>query len=83
MSKKYGYHVTKIEKGILGDVSKVEEELAEYKDAMKQGSEIMAVVELADVYGALEALCEKHNLTMKDLKKFSKITKRAFRNGHR
>jgi len=43
----------------------------------------MAVVELADVYDALEALCEKHNLTMKDLKKFSKITKRAFRNGHR
>ncbi len=33
--------------------------------------------------GALEALAESHGLKMKDLKKMSHITKRAFKNGHR
>ena len=43
----------------------------------------MAIVELADIYGALEAVAKSHNLSMKDLKKMSKLTKRAFKNGHR
>jgi hypothetical protein len=53
MSK--GYHIADIPKGILGEISKIEEEIAEYKDARAQDSKIMMAVELADLYGAISA----------------------------
>jgi hypothetical protein len=81
--KKAGYHLTEIPKGKLGDISKIEEEMLELKDADKQKCKVMVLVELSDLYGAMEEYCKKYNLKMKDLKKFSKITKRAFKNGRR
>ena len=81
--EKPGYHLKKINKGVYGEISKVEEEISEFKDALEQNSKIMADVELADVYGALEAVAVARGLSMKDLKIMSKITKRAFLNGHR
>ncbi len=78
-----GYHLTTIPKGILGEISTLEEELLELKDAEQQQSKIMMLVELADLYGAIEEYVKKQHLTMKDLKKFSQITKRAFKNGRR
>jgi hypothetical protein len=79
-----GYHTVDIPKGELGEFSKIKEECLELEDALEQGSEIMALVELADLYGAIEAYLEKHHkLTVGDLKKFSDITKRAFKNGRR
>ncbi len=78
-----GYHLKKIKKGELGKISKVQEEVLEYMDAKKQKCEIMQELELADIYGALEALAESHGLKMKDLKKMSHITKRAFKSGCR
>ena len=83
MSSPKSYHLKKIKKGTLGKISKVQEEIEEYKDAIKQKCEIMAIVELADIYGALEAVAKSHKLKMNDLKKMSNITKRAFKNGHR
>lgn len=77
------YHLKKIKKGELGKISKVQEEVDEYKDALKQKCKIMAELELADIYGALESVAESHNLTMKDLKKMSNLTKRAFKSGDR
>ena len=77
------YHLKKIKKGELGKISKVQEEVEEYKDALKQKCKIMAKLELADIYGALEAVAESHHLTMKDLKKMSNLTKRAFKSGDR
>ena len=77
------YHLKKIKKGELGKISKVQEEIEEYKDALKQKCKIMAELELADIYGALEAVAESHNLTMKDLKKMSNLTKRAFKSRSR
>jgi NTP pyrophosphatase (non-canonical NTP hydrolase) len=79
----YGYHTIKIKKGELGELSKIQEELDELRDAEKQGSEIMISVELSDLYGAVEMYAEKHGLSMGDLKTFSDITKRAFKNGRR
>lgn len=79
----FGYHTTKIEKGLLGTTSKIQEELDELKDAEKQNSKIMIMVELSDLYGALEEYCIQQNITMQDLKIFSDITKRAFKNGRR
>lgn len=80
-----GYHLTPIVKGELGELSKVQEELDELKDAMAQGARIMAAVELADLYGALEAFLARHlpGVTMDDVATFSAITKRAFENGRR
>lgn len=77
------YHLKKIKKGKLGKISKVIEEVNEYKDAIKQKCEIMAILELSDIYGALELVAKSHGVSMKDLKKMSKLTKRAFVEGHR
>lgn len=78
-----GYHISKIEKGILGEISKIQEELDELKDAELQDSKVMCIIELSDLYGSIEEYAKKYNLSMEDLKKFSDITKRAFINGKR
>lgn len=78
-----GYHLRKIKRGILGNVSKVREELEELEDAFEQGVKIMMFVEMADLYGALRALAATHGLTMLDLERMSDVTARAFNNGHR
>lgn len=80
---KIGYHLKEINKGQLGNVSKLKEEIEEFEDALVQDCKLMAMVELSDIYGALEALAETYNLTMQDLAIFSDITKRAFINGVR
>ena len=80
---KIGYHLYNIPKGKLGDISKIKEEIEEYEDALNQDCKIMAMVELSDIYGALESLAENYNLSMQDLATFSNITKRAFINGVR
>lgn len=78
-----GYHKREIKKGVLGFPSKIREELEEYEDAVEQGIVIMAVCELADLYGALKAKAEKHGLTMEDLRLMSDATERAFKDGSR
>lgn len=78
-----GYHLRKIEKRQVGTIEKIIEEVEEYQDAMEQGCKVMALVELCDIYGALEMVAEKHNLTMDDLKSMAKITRRAFEDGSR
>ena len=83
MSSPKSYHLKKIKKGTLGKISKVQEEIEEYQDAKKQKCKIMQELELADIYGALEAVALSHGLKMKDLKKMSKLTKRAFESGDR
>ena len=82
-NKKIGYHLTEFSKGQLGMISKIEEELNELKDAENQNSKIMILIELSDLYGALEEYCITQGVTMEDLKIFSNITKRAFKNGCR
>lgn len=80
---KSGYHLKKIKKGTLGKISKVLEEIEEYQDAKRQKCKIMQELELADIYGALEAVAATHGLKMQDLKKMSELTKRAFESGSR
>jgi hypothetical protein len=81
----YGYHVHEISKGVLGEVSKIEEEFLEFKDALSQGVSIMALIELSDMVGAIESFLENKypNITIQDLVKMSDVTKRAFKNGNR
>lgn len=80
-----GYHSRPIEKGVLGEPSKIKEECDELLDACSQGSRVMALVELSDMVGAINAYLEKHHpgTTIDDLLIFSHITERAFRNGRR
>lgn len=80
-----GYHLTHIEKGVLGEASKVLEETNEFVDAVAQGVSIMALVELSDLVGAIEAYLAKHHpsMSLDDLRAMSFVTKRAFENGRR
>lgn len=85
MDKNPGYHLSEITRGVLGDSSKILEEVSELIDAEQQNCKIMALVELSDLYGSIEAYLEKHypNTQMADLKIMSDITVRAFVNGRR
>ncbi|HAC56514.1 TPA: hypothetical protein DCF80_03350 [Candidatus Saccharibacteria bacterium] len=80
-----GYHLQPIAKGELGEISKIEEEVAELRDAEEQECIIMALVELSDLVGAIRLYLDKHHpdVTIKDLITMSDITTRAFENGHR
>lgn len=82
---KPGYHVTEIAKGVLGEPSKIAEEHAEFQDAISQGVKIMALVELADMLGAVKAYLDKHfpGITIDDLDSMNFVTARAFANGRR
>ena len=79
----YGYHTVKISKGVLGQSSKIREELDELHDAENQGAKILIHCELADLYGALEACARTYGLTMEDLKAMADLTANAFRVGER
>lgn len=80
-----GYHIRPIQRGHFGYPSKIREETEEFLDAVEQGAKLMALLELSDLYGAIEEyLARNHpNVTMCDLERMSAITQRAFKNGHR
>ena len=82
---KPGYHVTTITKGVLGESSKILEEVEELIDAEQQHAKVMTIIELADLVGAIESYLQKHipDIKLEDLIKMASITKRAFINGHR
>lgn len=77
------YHINKIPRGNYGDISKVQEEVCEFIDAKEQNVRIMEMLELSDIYGALEAVANTYNLTMEDLKAMSDRTKESFNSGER
>lgn len=85
MENKPGYHLDKIEKRRFGSLGKIQEEVEELLDAHRQGSHVMILVEMSDLYGAMQGFLEENypGFKMEDLKKFSMITQRAFKNGHR
>jgi hypothetical protein len=80
-----GYHLADIQKGTLGELSKIQEELDEAKDAQAQDCKIMELVELSDLVGALQHYLDKHHAgyTIGDLAKMAQITGRAFNSGRR
>lgn len=80
-----GYHVASIPRGVLGEVSKIEEELAEFKDALAQRCSVMALLELTDLIGAIDGWLERYHpsIELGDLLSMTAITKRAFKSGHR
>lgn len=85
MSAPVGYHKAVISRGVFGDDTKIYEEIDEFADALDQGVQIMALVELADVIGAIEGWLVKHHpsITINDLVAMAAVTKRAFEAGLR
>lgn len=83
LNPKYGYHAVKIKKGVLGEISKIQEELDELKDAENQGVKILIAVELSDLFGAIREYAKKYGLKMADLHDMAKLTRKAFEQGHR
>lgn len=80
-----GYHLTAIVKGTFGDADKIREETLEFIDARQQGLAIMELIELSDLYGAIQGFLGKHYpmISMADLERMSAVTQRAFCNGYR
>lgn len=78
-----GYHLRHIPKGILGQVSKIREELEELEDAAVQQNHLLQLVEASDLYGALERFAELKGVTMRQLADMSAVTRRAFDLGAR
>lgn len=67
------FHEVEIEKGIYGELSKVQEELDEAKDAESQGQDLMLMIELADIIGAAAGVAEKYGMSLDQLVAFSKL----------
>ncbi len=78
-----GYHKKQIEKGVLGEYSKVKEEFEELTDAWEQENKILILCELCDLLGAIEEYAKSFNVTLKDLNKMKEATKSAFQSGQR
>ncbi|MDW9481779.1 hypothetical protein GOB57_24325 [Sinorhizobium meliloti] len=80
-----GYHLKYIPKGVFGEVSKIEEEFLEFKDALKQENDVMAIVELSDQIGAIRGWLERNHptITLEKLITMNDATTRSFVNGHR
>lgn len=68
-----GFHTRKIEKGVYGELSKIKEELEEAYDAEKQGQDLMLLIELADMIGAIEGVAKKYHLTVEQLLEFARL----------
>lgn len=80
---RFGYHEVPIKKGVLGELSKIREELEELEDAEAQEVKILIHCELADLYGAVRQYAKRYGLKMKDLRAMEKLTTAAFRQGYR
>ena len=79
-----GYHKNIITKGKIGEFSKITEEYQELVDSIEQNVKILELVELSDLYGAIESYIQiNHNMEMCDLSDMSQLTKNAFIDGTR
>lgn len=57
-----GYHTRKIEKGVLGEFSKMREEFEEFKDGLDQQDPILCLCELSDLVGATEMYIKRWDM---------------------
>lgn len=80
-----GYHLKPFNRGVFGEASKIEEEVFEFLDALKQDNPVMALVELSDQIGAIRGWLKKYHpsITLDDLITMNDATTRAFVQGHR
>jgi len=77
------YHLVEIEKGVLGEFSKIREEFEELQDAVNQDNHVMILAELSDMIGAIEKYASKWNISLEQLIKLKERTEAAFNSGRR
>ncbi len=77
------YHKRFIQKGTLGEYSKIKEEFDELTDAYEQEDKILQLCELCDLVGAIEAYAETFNISLDDLIKMKNKTRESFIEGKR
>jgi len=77
------YHINKINKGIIGEFSKIREEFDELSDAVEQNVPPLIICELCDLIGAIEMYSSKWNISLADLIKMKNLTKSSFKEGTR
>lgn len=77
------YHKVDIQKGVVGEFSKIREEFEELQDAESQQCKGLIICELCDLVGAIEEYAKKYGMSLADLKQFSDMTKSAFLEGKR
>ena len=75
----FGYHTKQIEKGELGDFSKIREEFEELEDAVNQEDKIMILCECSDLIGAIKHFVSQYNISLNDLISFNNKTENAFK----
>lgn len=68
-----GFHQKEIKKGIYGELSKIQEELDEAYDAEAQGQDLMLLIELSDMIGAIEGVAKKYGFTIEQLQRFATL----------
>lgn len=69
-----GWHKSSIRKGVYGEFSKIQEELDEAKDAMDQGQDLMLLIELSDMIGAIDGFAkQRFGFTVEQLLDFAKL----------
>ncbi len=79
-----GYHTREIEKGVLGQTSKIQEEFDEFMDAVEQDNPVMELVELSDLLGAIESYTKYYyNMELDQIIKMTRATQSAFQDGSR
>lgn len=78
------YHLRPIKvQGEFGKTSKIHEELDELEEALEQNNRILALCELADLFGALSGVAESLGTNMIEVIRMSEATHRAFKSGAR
>ncbi len=66
-----GFHNRAIPKGVYGELSKIREELEEAEDAEAQGIDLMVLLELADILGAVEGVAKRYGMTLDQLRAYA------------
>ena len=77
------WHKKEISKGVLGELSKIREELEEAEDALEQDQILMLLFELSDICGAAGLVAEKLTngaFNIDELVKFSKLRTKVAKN---
>jgi len=67
------FHKKTITKGTYGELTKIQEELDEAFDAQEQNQELMLLIELSDIIGAVEGVAKRYGFTLEQLTNFSKL----------
>jgi len=74
---KWKFHEKEIKKGILGELSKIQEELDEALEAEGRNQDLLLILELADIIGAVGLVSEKYGISLDQLVTFAKLRRQV------